>query len=115
MTGLLIDPYDQVEASHQLPARVYVYWGRNPAISPSGDTLGHLDAITGFTAATIFEQHPEFYNPATFSYADPNAFLVYSLGPDRMHQVLNPSYPSPICSYDPSNGLLSGGDIIRWR
>ena len=113
LSGLLVDPY---KITPPPDSRPYFWWGRNPALGPDGFCLGHLDAIRGgFAAAVFFADYPEFYNAATSSYTDANAYLVFSVGPDGQPEVLNPAYPSPICSYDPSNGLISGGDIIRWR
>ena len=74
----------------------YFWWGRNPAKGPDNFCLGHLDAIKGgLAAASFFANHPEFYNAATSSYTDANAYLVFSVGPDGQPEVLNPDLPVP--------------------
>jgi prepilin-type N-terminal cleavage/methylation domain-containing protein len=112
VTSVFPDPFNNVDAD--ILNRVYVLWGRNPN-SDSEGTLGQLDAISPTVAATFFTYYPDFYNPTTNSYTDDGAWLLFSLGPDQRYAVLLPSYPGPFIEYDPTNGTISPGDIIRWK
>jgi type II secretory pathway pseudopilin PulG len=94
--------------------RVLILWGRN-ADSNSEGVFGQLDAINQATRTTFFQNYPGFYNPALNAYSDSGAWLLFSLGPDRVYAVLTPAYPAPFVEYDPTNGTISGGDVIRWR
>jgi prepilin-type N-terminal cleavage/methylation domain-containing protein len=112
ITSVMPDPFNNVDAD--VLNRVYVLWGRNPN-SDSEGVLGQLDAISPAVAATFFQYYPDFYNPTTNSYTDDGAWLLFSLGPDQKYAVLTPTYPSPFIEYDPTNGTISPGDIIRWK
>ncbi|GIX44512.1 MAG: hypothetical protein KatS3mg130_0920 [Candidatus Sumerlaea sp.] len=112
ITSVIPDPFNNVDAD--VLNRVLVLWGRNPA-SDSEGVLGQLDAISASTAATFFQYYPDFFSPATNWYTDDGGWLVFSLGPDQKYAVLTPTYPSPFIEYDPTNGTISPGDIIRWK
>lgn len=112
ITSVFPDPFNNVDPD--VLNRVYVLWGRNPN-SDSEGVLGQLDAIGASTRAAMFQYYPDFYNPVTNSYTDDGAWLLFSLGPDQKYAVLIPSYPGPFIEYDPTNGTISPGDIIRWK
>jgi prepilin-type N-terminal cleavage/methylation domain-containing protein len=112
ITSVFPDPFNNVDAD--VLNRVYVLWGRNPD-SDSEGILGQLDAINQATRTVFFTYYPDFYNPTTNSYTDDGAWFLFSLGPDQRYAVLTPTYPSPFIEYDPTNGTISPGDIIRWK
>ena len=97
--------------------RVLVLWAANDKRDSANNYLGQLDAIKGGAAATtFFANYPDFYKPANGgTYKDSASWLVFSLGPDQAYAVLKPAYPGKFVEYDPTNGTVSDGDIIRWR
>ncbi len=111
ITSVFPDPFNNVDPD--VLNRVYVLWGRNPN-SDSQGILGQLDAVFA-QAPNFFQYYPDFYNPITNSYTDDAGWLLFSPGPDRVFAVLIPSYPGPFIEYDPTNGTISPGDIIRWK
>ena len=42
-------------------------------------------------------------------------WILFSLGPDKKYDVLDPVWPSPMIPYDPTNGTTSKGDIVRFK
>lgn len=79
------------------------------------------DAFSSGSAHNYSEQNPNFEfgsgNARDASKAWPNqAYIIISAGPDRAEQVDgNDSFPFgvTILTFDASNGLKSGGDIVR--
>ena len=77
----------------------------------TGLTWDHVDVFAG-------RQVPYGY------YSTPKGWLLFSAGPDGDYDLdgtqYDPSRPMPgpellLLSYDPTNGTLSGGDIVRVR
>ena len=95
--------------------RQLLLYGRNPNRDAYGEPMGYLDSIATSTAPTFFQYFPSFFDPIRHTYSDKDAWLIYSIGPDVKYTVLEPVFPSPFVEYDPTNGTLSFGDIIRWK
>jgi prepilin-type N-terminal cleavage/methylation domain-containing protein len=111
ITSVSIDPFNNYDSDPL--NRAYVLWGTNPN-SDSEGVLGYLDAISQGTRTAFFKYYPNFYNPNTNSYQDSGAWLAFSAGPDRIFSV-NVNYPGNLMDYDPTNGTISPGDVIRWK
>ncbi|MEO8376091.1 MAG: hypothetical protein ABI579_00335 [Candidatus Sumerlaeota bacterium] len=43
-----------------------------------------------------------------------NFWILDSWGPDQIFQVNDPVFASPVTPYDPTNGTISKGDIVRF-
>ena len=119
ITSVFADPFNNVDQDGTpgdgsgIKNRVLILWGSNPA-SDSEGILGQLDASKA-TAPTFFQNYPNFWSTATNDYVSQNSWLLFSLGPDQKYAVLTPTYPSPFIDYDPTNGTVSAGDLIRWK
>ena len=115
LTSIQQDVFNKT-ATDVIDNRVLVLWGANDKRDSANNYLGQLDAVRGGTAAaTFFANYPDFYNSTTGQYKDASAWLLFSLGPDQLYAVLKPAYPGRFVEYDPTNGTISDGDIIRWR
>lgn len=114
ITSVFEDPFNKVDADPL--NRVLIIWGKNPN-SDSEGVLGQLDAVALSTQAIFFQNFPEFFSPTPppGNFKDEGAWLLFSLGPDLKYDVLDPSYPSPFVTYDPTNGTVSKGDVIRFK
>jgi prepilin-type N-terminal cleavage/methylation domain-containing protein len=44
-----------------------------------------------------------------------NFWVMISWGPDQVFDILNPTFPSPMTPYDPTNGTVSAGDVTRFQ
>ncbi|MDK2971653.1 MAG: type pilus assembly protein PilA [Candidatus Sumerlaeota bacterium] len=90
--------------------RVLVIWGPDYihggsyglAESPS------LDA----RSAVFFSPYPELSDGS--SLLRRNFWVIFSLGPDQDFDILDPTFPSPMTPYDPTNGTISSGDVTRF-
>jgi prepilin-type N-terminal cleavage/methylation domain-containing protein len=114
ITSVFEDPFNKVDADPL--NRVLIIWGKNPN-SDSEGVLGQLDAVALATQAIFFQNFPEFFTPTPppGNFKDEGAWLLFSLGPDLKYDVLDPTYPSPFITYDPTNGTISKGDVIRFK
>lgn len=114
ITSVFPDAFNLVEANPL--NRVIVFWGANGpnAKDDAGNLLGQLDSISASTRATFFQNYPNFYNPTADAFQNSRSWLLFSLGPDMKYAVTSP-YPSPLVDYDPTNGTVSFGDVIRWN
>lgn len=99
MTSVPIDPFNLVDAN--IGDRVIIIWGPdyidpNPARS-----------------ATFFSPYSEYSDGTNMRRT--GFWVLFSLGPDKKYDVLDPVYPSPMYPYDPTNGTISKGDIVRFK
>lgn len=138
LTSVFYDPFNTKEKPPVAPAPtddprgngVFVWWGSTPGIKDGGNYIGQLEIARNpdlppgstFPADTFFLYHQEFYSVTSKAYQNGSAWLVFSLGPDLKYAVLNQTvsdtdnkYPSPFVDYDPTNGTISFGDIIRFK
>jgi prepilin-type N-terminal cleavage/methylation domain-containing protein len=77
---------------------VLYYWG--------SDWLDLV--VAGTTDEIIFAETPENID-------ETENFILLSFSPDQDFDVLDNSWPSTIQHYDPTNGTISDGDILRSR
>ncbi len=105
MTTALPDPFNKVDTD---PANRYlVAWGPDyyyfpdgkPSAGQSATWGGRFKNITEISDGTNLKRH--------------NFFYMFSLGPDQKFDINDPSFGSPIDYYDPTNGTVSRGDVIR--
>jgi prepilin-type N-terminal cleavage/methylation domain-containing protein len=119
VTSAFPDPFNVVDAD---PGnRMIVYW--------SYDTFGTVTSDP-YTATLPFNNNyniawagfPNMVDPLTNQLRTIQTWTLLSLGPDRRFDILRPSltansdsFPSQIAEYDPTNGTISRGDVIRFR
>ena len=65
----------------------------------------------------FFPNYPNFWvtNMSPHYYQNSRGWLIFSLGPDQKYCILTPTYPSPFVDYDPTNGTISFGDVMRFN
>lgn len=96
----LPDPFNKVDPSAD--DRVIVAWGPDYYM------------LSEATWARNFKNFPT-YSDGSSKLLRKNFFYMFSLGPDAKYDVLDPRWPSPIDSYDATNGTISRGDIGRFN
>ena len=114
ITNVFPDPFNTFDAN-QLD-RVIVFWASND--SPNADAWGpapsgQLNILTG-VAPVAFSPFPGFFDTTTNSYRNNGTWISFTAGPDQKFAITTPVYPSPMLDYDPTNGTVSPGDIIRF-
>jgi general secretion pathway protein G len=77
---------------------VLYYWG--------GDWMNLM--VSGSSDDILFEEMPENIDVT-------ENFLLLSYSPDQDFDALDDGWPSTIQKYDPTNGTISDGDIVRTR
>ncbi len=82
--------------------RVLVCWGF--------DFMESAD--TGGAGKTIFNPYPDISDGTKMLKKD--FYVVLSVGPNQQFDVNHP-WPTPVLQYDPTNGTVSSGDILRFR
>jgi prepilin-type N-terminal cleavage/methylation domain-containing protein len=110
MTSIPKDPFNNVDGDSD--NRVIVLWG--PDYIEGGVTI---DGITipdvSARGAIFFSPYPEYSDGSQL--LKQNFWVLFSLGPNQLYDILVPSYPSPMVPYDPTNGTVSAGDIVRFK
>jgi prepilin-type N-terminal cleavage/methylation domain-containing protein len=102
MTSIPKDPFNNVDAA---PGdRVIVIWGPDYI---------NADASQEARSAIFFSPYPEYSDGVNLLKRD--FWVLFSLGPNRVYDILNPSFPSPMTPYDPTNGTVSNGDVVRFK
>jgi type II secretion system protein G len=98
---------------------VLVYWSSDFLVryAPNG-----IDGSPNFDqtprTALILQNYPQYVaQGGSNRYIGPDKlYLVLSYGPDQAFDVNKlPGFPQPIQPYDPSNGTISDGDVVRFR
>jgi type II secretory pathway pseudopilin PulG len=104
------DPFNGIDA---WPAnRVYAFqgfdytWGSQP-------NCPYWMKIAEPTAARFYDGFPDYSDGSRLKRT--RFWNFFSPGPDGIFSILDPAYPSPFVSYDPTNGTQSKGDILRLR
>ena len=92
------DPTDQPNIVEN---RVLVLWGPDM-----------LTAIAATSGGIILSPYPDMVRGSTLVKTD--TYLTFSIGPNQRFDVNHP-WPSPMHTYDSTNGTISPGDIIRFR
>jgi len=135
LTSALYDPFvldSRDRSSGQMPdGPQYLHYERL-GFGYDGSGNPYNDAGSGFRAIHVpFDAHGSIwgtYNPGgpdTDETVDPRvvptAYVLYSIGPDRTHRVYNPdgsiltkSRWSVLNYYDPTNGTISPGNVVRF-
>ncbi len=110
MTSIPKDPFNIVDLDSG--NRVIVLWG--PDYIEGGMTIDGI-TIPDVTArsAIFFSPFPEYSDGSQL--LRNNFWVLFSLGPDQKYDILDPTYPSPMVPYDPTNGTISKGDIVRFK
>jgi len=94
------DPFNLVDADDG--NRVIILWGPD-----------YIDLLSESSRTIIFSPYPE-YSDGTHSLRR-SFWILFSLGPDKKYDVLDPVWASPMYPYDPTNGTTSKGDIVRFK
>jgi prepilin-type N-terminal cleavage/methylation domain-containing protein len=126
MTSIPNDPFNNVDANND--DRTLILWGMDYTWGPysAGDACPYYPTYPAFqgphgtigesTAATFFSPYPQIVDPASPNrLARTKFWLLFSLGPDQKYAILDPSYPSAMVPYDPTNGTVSKGDVVRFK
>jgi prepilin-type N-terminal cleavage/methylation domain-containing protein len=119
VTSAFVDPFNVVDTD---PGnRMLVYW--------TYDTFGTVTSDP-YTATLPFNNNyniawadfREMVDPLTSQLKTIQTWTLLSLGPDRRFDILRASlnatadsFPSRIADYDPTNGSISRGDVIRFK
>jgi prepilin-type N-terminal cleavage/methylation domain-containing protein len=122
ITSAFQDPFNSFDTD--AANRTITYWGP--------DTFGVVSGTNPYTiTAGSFNNNynvafsvgfPSMYDPAASQLKTANTWVLLSLGPDRRFDILFPdlastvsTFPSPLADYDPTNGTVSRGDVLRLR
>ena len=124
--------YDQTHAGQRTVAEVirpHLIAGRSPR-SPALEPLASHPHFRGMhSSAWRRANHPPVLDPFTgepfYVRLEGAAFLILSPGPDGDYDVGPATKPDPtlayppdelvLLRYDPTNGTISSGDILRWE
>lgn len=103
ITSVFQDPFNLGANGWAPPGRtseatVLFYWG-----GPWLDLVA-----TGATDSTLFFEMPENIDMK-------KNFVLLSFSPDKDFDALDTGWPSRIQKYDPTNGTVSDGDVLRTR
>jgi prepilin-type N-terminal cleavage/methylation domain-containing protein len=85
---------------------VLIYWGPDFLIEYMGTNLRPRTIM-------IFQEFSNISDGVSLMYEP--LWSVISFSPDQDFDVLDGGFPAVIQEYDPTNGTLSDGDIIRFR
>jgi type II secretion system protein G len=99
-------PFDVFSSDTDYAQKIYPYWDppyvfQLAGLNPDG---------TGSSANTRFDLVPEMKDKIVGSRQP--MWVMLTMGPDRDYEPAVSPYQFEI--YDPSNGTVSNGDIIRW-
>jgi prepilin-type N-terminal cleavage/methylation domain-containing protein len=99
-------PIDGFNASNDITInKIYPYWD-----PPYVWSLGGLNTTDGSgTPNTRFVLVTELYDRV---YSRAKTWMIMSFGPDQNFEAAVAPYQAQI--YDPTNGTISNGDIMRW-
>lgn len=114
ITSVFPDIFNQFDTS--ILNRVIVWWGSTPGVVDSNNLpIGQLESVSQTAATAFFAPWPNFYDPMAGQYKSAASWLLFSAGPDKSYNANVPSYPGPILEYDPTNGSVSSGDVVRFK
>jgi len=111
MTSVPQDPFNAKDIPDN---KVITLWGPdyidgNVAIRHRWGSSGSV-GNTNARSPIMFSPYPELSNGTQMV---KNGFwAMVSFGPDQFFEI-NRSFPSPVTPYDPTNGTVSWGDIVR--
>jgi hypothetical protein len=99
-------PIDGFNASNDITQnKIYPFWD-----PPYVWSLGGLNPADGSgTPNTRFDLVQELYDRV---YSRQKTWMLMSYGPDQNFEAAVPPYQVQL--YDPTNGTISNGDIMRW-
>ena len=109
-------PQDPFNVKEENPGnRVIAVWG--PDFIEGNTEIRHRDGTSATVGANtnaplFFSPYPEYSDGTDIR--KHNFWVMMSWGPDNAFSVLTPSWPSPMTPYDPTNGTVSAGDIVRF-
>lgn len=107
------DPFNTKEAPPagftESDQRVLVIWTTDFLVETASG--GDARART----ATILEEFPEYVNADLNEVKFEAFWLSLSYSPDGDFDVLDDGFPTAIQQYDPTNGTISDGDVIRFK
>lgn len=118
ITSVFPDTFNKVDADPL--DRVLIFWAKNPNGDNISTPMGQLDATAppySTAADSFFVNYPNFYSISVspHNYTDSGAWLLFSAGPDQTFSVTAPTYPGAFVEYDPTNGTVSYGDVLRFK
>ena len=110
ITSIPKDPFNLVDLD---PGnRTIILWG--PDYIDGNMTIdGIVIADNSARSAIFFSPYNEYSNGTQL--LRKGFWVLFSLGPDKKYDVLDPVYPSPMIPYDPTNGTTSKGDVVRFK
>ncbi len=109
MTSIPKDVFNNVDPN---PGdRTVVIWGPDYI---HGGSHGIAESPALATRSAVFFEPFQNYSDGT-NLLKREFWVMFSLGPDRAYDILNPTFPSPMTPYDPTNGTVSNGDVVRFK
>ncbi len=92
---------------------VLIYWGPDFLIERNypGTTYANFRPRT----ATMFQEFNEVVDAGNNSTKQDELWALISFSPDQDFDVLDGPFPQTIQQYDPTNGTVSDGDVVRFR
>ncbi len=73
----------------------------------------YINQMSEATRVKLFSGLPEYSDGTKMLRRD--FWMLFSLGPDKLFQCLDPVWGNPTYPYDPTNGTISKGDIHRFQ
>jgi len=93
--------------------RLIIFWSNDFLVEyrpPSGAPIDQRPRTR-----TIFREFGSVVNPTTQAVREP-LWVMLSFSPDQDFDVLDaPGFPQAVQQYDPTNGTISDGDVVRFR
>lgn len=115
MTSIPKDPFNVSDRDPD--DRVITIWG--PDYIDGSQTITHRDGQTVNIGDTsnrnreFFAPYPQIHDGQNM--LRNNFYVQISWGPDQKFDVVTPQFPGPMTPYDPSNGTISDGDLVRFQ
>jgi len=118
MTSVPNDPFNLSE--NPVEQRSITIWGPD-YLDGNGKTYGHRDGVISVVSvpaqqarsATFFSPYPDYVQNNRMTRN--NFWVMISWGPDQVFEAFRGGVPSPVIPYDPSNGTISDGDLVRFQ
>ncbi|HMZ50830.1 MAG TPA: prepilin-type N-terminal cleavage/methylation domain-containing protein [Candidatus Sumerlaeota bacterium] len=104
--------------------RMVTLWG--PDYLEGNRTIRYKDGVPAVVMPDTTTRSAIFFDPYPNYVQTPNSgngggvltkrnfWVLDSWGPDQIFQVSDPVFASPVTPYDPTNGTISKGDIVRF-
>ncbi len=93
--------------------RVLIYWGPDFLIERSYPGVSYVDNRP--RTAIIFQEFPQVVDAGNNTVKQDELWALLSYSPDQDFDVLDGPFPQSVQQYDPTNGTVSDGDVVRFR